>query len=100
MQETGHVIQPGLHVAINHHAALAGQITGEDDVGLALGNRGRKLQRKRADRKSACAFIGRILVLIAGRIIELLARGMNKHRILRLLAKINFRPRELKARAT
>ncbi len=48
--------------------------------------------------KSACALIGRVLVLIAGGIVELFARSVNKNRILSSLAKVDLRPRELKRR--
>ncbi len=77
---------------------MAGQIAGENNVGLALGNRSGQLQKKGTNRKAAGALVGRIFVLIAGRIIELFARGVNKDGILSSLAKINLRPRELKRR--
>src|SRR5208283_6066632 len=70
----------------------------ENNVRLALGNRGGNLQKKRANRKAACALVGRILVLVAGRIIELFAGGVNKDWILGPLAKVNLRPGELKSR--
>ena len=68
--------------------------------GLALGNRGGELQRKRANRKASGALVGRILVLVAGWIIKLFASGVNKDGILGVLAIIDFRPGQLETRAT
>ena len=98
VQEAGQMRQSSLHLAINHHAALPGKIARENNVRLALGYRSGSFEQKRADRKTSRALVGRILVLVAGRIIELLAGGVNKHRILSAFAVVDLRPRELKPR--
>src|SRR5207253_11102153 len=46
--------------AIDHHAALPGQISGKNNVRLALGNGGGEFQRERANREASSALIGRI----------------------------------------
>ena len=61
-----------------------------------LGNGGGKFQRERANRKASSALVGRILVLVTGWIIKLFASGVNKDGILGFLAKIDFRPGQLK----
>ena len=82
---------------MNHHAALPGEVARENDIRLALGDRGGGFHRERTDREAARALVGRIFVLVAGGIIELLARGVHEHGVLRVFAVIDFRPRELKA---
>ena len=47
--------------------------------------------------KASRALVRRVLVLVAGGVIELLARRVHKHRILRALAVVDFRARELEA---
>src|ERR1039458_293821 len=90
--------QSCLHIAKNHHATLPGQIPRENNVRLALGNRSGSLQKKSANWEAACALICRILILIAGGIIELFAGGVDKDWILSLLTKVDLRPGELKPR--
>ena len=96
-QKARKILQSLLHVAVNHHAALPGEVARENNIRLALGDRSGSLQKNRSDRKTACALVGRIFILVAGGIVEFLAGGVDEHRILRLFAVINFRPRELKA---
>src|ERR1700737_4933400 len=77
-QEAGKMLQSVLHLPVNHHAALASKIAGEDNIRFAFGNRGSNLQKERADRKSSRPLIGRIFVLVARWIVEFLASGMNE----------------------
>src|SRR6266566_9853759 len=81
LQEARQMLQSILHLPMDHHAALAGEITGENNVRLALGNRGCNLQKKRSDRKSSRPLVGRIFVLIARWVVEFLASSMNEHGI-------------------
>ena len=98
LQEAGEVRQSRLYLAVNHHAALSGEIAGENDTRLALRYRGGRSYEKRADGKTSGALIGRILILIARGIIELLARGMHEHGILCALAIVDFRAGQVETR--
>src|SRR5450432_2072043 len=89
--------QSFLHIAMNHHPARPGQVSREDDIRLALGYRSGGSHHKRANRKSSRAAVCRILVLIAGGIIKLLADGMNKHGILSAFAVVDLWSRESKS---
>src|SRR5450432_2867029 len=90
--------QSFLHIAMNHHPALPGQVAREDDIRLALGYRSGGSHHKRTNRKSSRAAVCRVFVLIAGGIIKLLAGGMNKHRILSAFAVVDLWSREPKPR--
>src|SRR5271157_1681925 len=90
--------QSSLHLAVNHHAALPGKIARENNVRLALRYCSGSFEQRRANRKTSRALVCRILVLVAGRIIELLAGSVNKHRILSAFAVVDLWPRELKPR--
>src|SRR6266404_1222997 len=46
LQEARQMLQSILHFPMDHHAALAGEITCENNVRLALGNRGSNLQKE------------------------------------------------------
>src|SRR5882672_1801091 len=46
LQEARQMPQSVLHLPVNHHAALAGEIAGENNVWLALGYRGSNLQKE------------------------------------------------------
>src|SRR5216683_33317 len=86
--------QSSLHLAVDHHAALAGKIARKNNARLTLGYRRGGFHQKRANGKTSRALVCRIPVLVAGRIIELLAGGVNKHWILSALAVVDLRPCE------
>src|SRR5260370_39548018 len=94
MQEAGQMRQSSLHLAVDHHAALAGKIARKNNVRFALRYRCGGFHQKRANRKTSRALVCRILVLVAGTIIELLAGRVNKHRILSALPVVDLEPGE------
>ena len=87
------MLQPIVHPAMDHHATLRGEVAREDDIRLTLGYRGHGFEHKRADRKSSCALVSRIPVLVAGRIVKFLTCGVNEDRILSLFSVVDFRAR-------
>src|SRR6516165_4297179 len=80
VQERSQMFQSGLHVAIDHHPALSGEIASENNASLALRDCRGSFEQRRTDRKAARALVRRVLVLVARRIIELFARRMDKDR--------------------
>ena len=75
---------------------LAGERVAEQDVGVALANR-RGQAHGDDDRKAALAFVARVHIVVAGRIVELLLRGTHEDRLLHDLAVVDFRARQLQA---
>ena len=69
---------------------------GEEDVPVALGDRGYDAQRGRSDGKSAAAVIV-VLVVGLGRIVELELLGGHEDRLMRLFAEIDFGAGEFEA---
>src|SRR5216683_8190686 len=97
-QKARKILQSFLHVSVNHHAALPGEVTRENNVWLALGDRSGGLQQKRSDREASRALVSRIFILVAGGVVKFFASGVDEYGILGLFAVINFRSSELKAR--
>src|SRR6266851_1463714 len=56
-QKARKILQSFLHVAVNHHSALPGKITRENNIWLALRYRCGCLQKKRSDRKPSRALV-------------------------------------------
>ena len=97
VQEIGHCVQARGDVAANHHAAVLGEVAGEQDVDVLARNRGGGAHQKRRNRKTALALVMGFDVAIAGRIIELGLRGIDEYGILDVLAVIQLGARELQA---
>ena len=85
-------------VAADHHAAVLGEIAGQQDVDVLARDRGGGAHQKRRNRKAAFALVMGFNVAIAGRIIELGLGGVDENRVLHIFAVIQLGTRELQRR--
>ena len=76
---------------------LSGEVIGQQDVRLALADGRGHAHGKRRDGKAALALVARVHVLLAGRVIEFLLRGVDEDRLVRHLAVVDLGPRQLQA---
>ena len=80
---------------MDHHAAVVGEVAGQQDVGLAFIDRGGEAHAEAGDGKAALAFVARGYVGFAAGVVELFARRVDEHRLVGDFAVIEFGTREL-----
>ena len=96
-EEAGQLVEPVADFAPDHHAAVGGEIVGQQNVGFAFHQRGGEAHRERRNREAALAFIVAAHVAFARGVVKLLLRGVDEHRFVSDLAVVQFRPRQLQA---
>ena len=97
VQEIGHGAQPRGDVAANHHAAVLGEVAGEQDVDILARDRSGGPHQQRGNGKTAFALVVCFDIAIAGWVIEFGLRGIDEDRVLDVFAVIQLGSRELEA---
>ena len=96
-EEAGQLVKPVAHFAPDHHAAVGGEIVGQQNVGLAFVERRGEAHPERRNRKATLPFVVAANVVRARRVVELLLRRVDEHRFVSDFAIVQFRPRQLQA---
>ena len=92
--EIGEMLEALADIAINHHAARRIRQPGEEDVVVALQDRGQKAGGDGVDRNPAGALIVGHHVLVFLGVIELFLFRADEHRVVGQLAVVDFRTRD------
>src|SRR5206468_10591255 len=95
-EEWGDLPDAPVDRAVDHDPALVGEIVREEELDLAEPHRERDLPDERRKRDAAGAAVGRVLVLVARGVVELLRLRPDQDVVVRHLTVVDLRARDLR----
>ncbi len=95
VDEIGQSLEPVVNIAMDQHPAVTGEVAGEQDVAVAVMERGHQAHPQRTGGDPTLALVVRMNIVGSGRIVELLLGGVYKDRFVSDLAEVQFRASDL-----
>src|SRR5579863_3201673 len=96
-QETGEGVEAVRHFAADHHAAFGREVTGEEDVPFAFGERGGEAQADGGDGETAGARVAGVDGFVGGGVVEFGLGGADEDGLVDGFAVVEFGTGELQA---